>query len=374
MHTFFKKTNQSIDPACLVKTADMYSLKNRKSAWLSLFLLAPWACQADELPNASTDYENNIDPSDVNPDAKDATPRTEPASDKKQEARKLTKKEQTEYLLNTYVNPNISDENVDEKTEEEKPPLSADNTEQKDGQKNPSKNANNSKNLPYTTVYGNPEQADTVIIIGTSLVCPPCHRLHSKKELPKLKAMAKKKNSSFALILRDYPLFPISMKLSAMVWACGDKNAEFLLHTLYNDEDMNALTNYDGNDDVFLDKLEAFIGTTRFADKLEAVKEARKIIEEDIKNKNLDTPIIKSRKKETIALDINGAPWAFIMERNKNAEKTEKNDQADGWSLNELDLGTLDSIIGKLKAKQKRFHWFRKANKIPAVPQSKSSM
>jgi hypothetical protein len=180
----------------------------------------------------------------------------------------------------------------------------------------------------YTMVYGNPEHARVVLVMGTSLGCATCQRLYEEKVINALKKHAQKRNSGFAFILRDYPIYPISTKISAMLWACGQEAAEDLLLTLHNDSSLDAQI----NEDQMLDKVETLIGT-QFPKALAAAKTARH-------NKASHEHVFNSRAEDKTQLSLTKVPWCFILEKKttKDAPDQQQYEASDSWSFQEIDL------------------------------------
>lgn len=72
--------------------------------------------------------------------------------------------------------------------------------------------------------YGDPLTSQAVLFVFTSLTCPVCNEFHTAI-LPALKEEVKR-NPALALVIRDYPADPLSLRASSMIWANGPEKAK----------------------------------------------------------------------------------------------------------------------------------------------------
>jgi hypothetical protein len=159
---------------------------------------------------------------------------------------------------------------------------------------------NPAASVPYCLVYGNPKTARVVLVMWTALTCPLCSRLHQGPLLT-LKTLANKRGD-FALILRDYPTDPISLRGSAMVWSLGKKPVADIMHRLMIHDWMHPVSKA-------LDALE--ILTLKSATSPEERAKIRSAKTEEKQHK----AVFYSRSSDQEALGLTQVPWAIILEK-----------------------------------------------------------
>lgn len=81
--------------------------------------------------------------------------------------------------------------------------------------------------------YGDPEKAEFVLVIYTSLTCPMCADWHTLI-LPKL--LEAVKQGTLAIVVREYPADPLSLRMAAVAWAVPGK-ASTVRHHLFAEQE-----------------------------------------------------------------------------------------------------------------------------------------
>lgn len=155
---------------------------------------------------------------------------------------------------------------------------------------------------------GDPNKAKLVFVYYTALNCPDCIKFHLKI-YPKLKEMKEFKDGTCAVVVRDYPYNPISLKITALAYAVPRLTQ--VLRTKF----FSILEAHE-NDRDDEDKI---IGLVKESALSEATTpEERSAIENAISDKTLNQKIFDCRVCDKSALKIDAVPTAFVVKRNQS--------------------------------------------------------
>jgi protein-disulfide isomerase len=217
-----------------------------------------------------------------------------------------------QYLQDTYLALS-----AEKQTAQELPVSSQAPTPLKQEQKKPSDSLKKEsakqppKGPKYVRIYGDPKKATSVLVVFTAMACPICTEFH-QQVLPRLKKYMATHKDKLAVIIRDYPSDPLSLKVSAIVWRYPQHAADLMEHLFMNSEKWVTLSETDS-----LQKVKILA-----KEMLAPLKDSR--LEEGIDHatgmRTLLKNIFDERLRDKKALGITVVPTLFMV--HKSPQKT----------------------------------------------------
>lgn len=218
-------------------------------------------------------------------------------------------KEISRYLKDTYLSPSSGEGS--QSSTPSTPPDQAQATEKSDGSKEPSENQSSpskSAKMKYVRVYGIPQKAQSVLVVFTAMACPICSEFH-QNILPRLKTYIKSHPDKLAVIVRDYPSDPLSLKTSAVVWRYPRYAPSLMEHLFKQSARWVTLSEADSIEKV-----------KQLAKNIITDPEMQKGVDQATGDQNLLKKIFEERVKDKTALGITVVPTLFIVQ--KSPERT----------------------------------------------------
>jgi hypothetical protein len=180
----------------------------------------------------------------------------------------------------------------------------------------------------FQEVLGNPHQAQAILFVFTSMTCPVCARFYTEI-LPFLKEYVSEEK--FAIILRDYPADPLSLKASAMIW--GNKNLALRLK-----REAYALSTLPEFTWIKKTEAESLAKLERYCKDLCASDHEKKNIEHFLKDKTLLQALFNKRVQDKKHLNITEVPTVFLFVKQEPRKMITIHDALDLPALREAIL------------------------------------
>lgn len=151
------------------------------------------------------------------------------------------------------------------------------------------------------TVTGDPLTAHTLVLVFTSAACPVCQNIH-RTILPAVQTLVNQSQGYLALIVRDYPTDPVSLKTASKLWIYGTAPGQILsekaLQEAWVDHDSTSLARLDS-------KIQQYFGTN----------EQRSVLFQPPSDRSMQQTIFNAREHDRQALGITQTPTVLIVEK-----------------------------------------------------------
>lgn len=191
---------------------------------------------------------------------------------------------------------------------------------------------NKNKSNDFQEVYGDPKNAPNIILTFTSMACPVCAE-HHNNILPEL--LKKYVNSGkLAVIVRDYPADPLSLKASAVVWANHqtDPKLTLILREKLFKPEFNWVSN---------NMEDALSAIKHYAKSECSNNKEKKAIDVSTDNEKLMQAVFDKRVDDKKALNITEVPTIFLV--------IKKGEDVKNWKLeqiqNSVDLPAIEKLL-----------------------------